>query len=124
MPLEANLDHFVAGAAMRLDPESLHISATDIRNAVEKAIAVLSSQGLFAMFLWSYGKKDYVFVANTMRQIFCENQLIHVNGAPGGKKVVLQALQQELCNFIKIRFLEDLTLRILIYARHYLKSCE
>lgn len=121
MTLHNNLDYSVAEAAMKFEPQGEE-KATDNQNAVQKAISVLSSQGLFAMFLWSYAKKDYKFVAERFVKIFTQHQLMTCPQEP--PQAVLNALKVELCNLPKIRFLEDLTMRILIYARHYLKSKE
>lgn len=112
MPLPNNLDYFVAEAAMKFEDGQ--------ENAIQKAISILSSQGLFAMFLWSYGKNDYTFVAKTFVDIFREADLISFQQTD--TRDVLNKLKENLQSLNKIRFFEDLAMRILIYARHYLKA--
>ncbi len=131
MPLPNNLDFFVAQAAMEFasGDKTKKDEIDKIENAVQKAISILSSQGLFAMFLWSYaGKaKKYDTVAKEILKSFKKINLVESSLDPNSAQAILEAIKNELNakkndSLSEIRFLEDLTMRILIYARHYLKS--
>ena len=117
--LPNNLDYFVAESAIEI--ASSKADKDKKINGVQKAISILSSQGLFAMFLWSYAKTDYNFVADKFASVFKNSDLINFSECED-KKQVLDKLKYKLNNLVEIRFLEDISMKILIYARHYLKS--
>ena len=114
-----NLDFIAAQAATKLET----VDSKDKQNAVEKSISVLSSQGIFAMFLYMYAKKGGK-IAEVLLDTLREQEFIIFDSHTqlNNPKKVLDSLTLKLNNFQKIRFIEDVVMRILTYARHYYKS--
>lgn len=118
---EENLDYFIAKSAMELFESFSEKEQEKSETVVQKATSVLSSQGLFAMFLWSFAKDEYKPVAKAFIKIL--PQFVDELKFDGTKaKDVLAKLKETLKDFNSINLLENLAMKILIYARHYCKS--